>query len=76
METKWQMGPKQIRWHQEKYEGRGFSVSELVEEERTEYIQVFYYKYSMTPSTAVNIYAEMVDKIEMFTVVGNIRLLC
>lgn len=36
METKWQTGPKQIRWSPEKYEGRGFSVSELVEEQRKE----------------------------------------
>lgn len=33
METKWQMGPKQIRWSREKYEGRDFSVSELVQQQ-------------------------------------------
>lgn len=41
METEWQTEPKQIRWSREKYEGRGFAESELVEEQSKEYVALF-----------------------------------
>lgn len=38
MEREWQTEPKQTRWSQGKYEGQGFAVSELVEEQSEEYV--------------------------------------
>lgn len=38
MEREWQTEPKQTRWSRGKYEGRGFAVSELVEEQSEEYV--------------------------------------